>query len=82
MYENELLLLLTTGQSLIIFIICLQSERIEKYQFELCPKYGREYDFDDTLGLVVFCRKLRWICRNHSIDVARQVEIGSFFRAT
>ena len=38
----SLSLLLTTGQSLIIFIICLQSERIEKYQFELCPKYGIE----------------------------------------
>ena len=28
----------------------LQSECIEKYQFELCLKYDREYDFDVILG--------------------------------
>ena len=30
--------------------ICLQSEYVEKYQFELCSKYDREYDFDVILG--------------------------------
>ena len=32
------------------FILYLQSECIEKYQFELCSKYDREYDFDVILG--------------------------------
>ena len=31
-------------------IIYLQSECIEKYQFELCLKYDREHDFDAILG--------------------------------
>ena len=44
------------------FIIYLQSECIKKYQFELCSKYGKEHDFDVMLGLVVPCRKLKWIC--------------------
>ena len=56
------------------FIIYLQSEYIEKYQFELCSKYDREYDFDVILESVIPCRKLEWICRKHSNDVARQVE--------
>ena len=30
-------------------IIYLQSECIEKYQFEICSKYDREYDFDVIL---------------------------------
>ena len=41
----------------------------------LCSKYDREHDFDVILGLVVLCRKLRWICHKHSNDVVRQVEI-------
>ena len=41
-------------------------ECIEKYQFELCSKYDREYSFEVILGKVVLCRK-------HSNDVARQV---------
>ena len=57
--------------------IYLQSECIEKYQFELCSKYDRKYGFDVILGKVVLCRKLRWICRKHSNDVARQVETPS-----
>ena len=32
------------------FIIYLQSECIEKYQFELCSKYDREYGVDVILG--------------------------------
>ena len=32
-------------------------------------------DFDAILKSVVPCRKLRWICRKHLNDVARQVEI-------
>ena len=56
-------------------IIYLQSECIEKYQFELCSKYGREHDLDVTLGQVLSCRKLRWICRKNSNDFMRQVEI-------
>ena len=43
------------------------SECSEKYQFELCSKYDREYEFDVILGLVVPCRKLRWICCKHAI---------------
>ena len=31
-------------------IIYLQSECIEKYQFELCSKYDREHGFDVILG--------------------------------
>ena len=60
-----------------IFIIYLQSECIEKHQFELCSKYNREYGFDVILGYVVLCRKLRWVCHKHSSDVARQVETPS-----
>ena len=30
---------------------------------------------ENIFGLVVPCRKLRWKCRKHSNDVARQVEI-------
>ena len=33
-----------------LIIIYLQSECIEKYQFKLCSKYGREYGFDVILG--------------------------------
>ena len=33
-----------------MLIIYLQSECIEKYQFELCSKYDREYGFDAILG--------------------------------
>ena len=55
-------------------IIYLQSECIENYQFKLCSKCDREYGFDVIAGQVVFCRKLRRICRKHSNDVARQVE--------
>ena len=40
----------------------------------ICSKYDREYDFDIILGQVVLCCKLRWICRKHSNDAARQVE--------
>ena len=36
-----------------------------------------KYDFDIILGQVVLCRKLRWICRKHSNDVARQAETPS-----
>ena len=56
------------------FIIYLQSECIEKYQFKLYSKCDREHDFDVILGHVVPCRKLRWIYRKHLYDVARQVE--------
>ena len=38
-------------------------------------KYFREHDFDVILGSVVPCRKLRWMCRKHSNDVAQQVEM-------
>ena len=31
---------------IIFIIIYLQSEFVEKYQFELCSKYDREHDFD------------------------------------
>ena len=47
---------------------------MEKNQLELCSKYDREDDFDVILGEVVLCRSLRWICRKHSNDVARQVK--------
>ena len=57
-------------------MIYLESKCIEKYQFELCSKYDREHDFDIILGLVVLCRKLRWICRKHSNNVVRQVEMS------
>ena len=30
--------------------------------------YDREHDFDVILGSVVPCRKLKWICREHSND--------------
>ena len=55
-------------------ITYLQSDFIEKYQLELCSKYDRENDFDVILGKIIPCRKLKWICRKHSNDVARQVE--------
>ena len=54
------------------FIIYLQSERIEKYRFELCSKYDTEHDFDVILEHAVPCRKLRWICCRRSNDVVRQ----------
>ena len=38
-------------------------------------KVDREHDFHVIVGSVVSSRKLRWICRKHSNDVARQVEI-------
>ena len=57
-----------------MFIIYVQSEYIEKYQFDLGSKYDREYGFDVIFGKVLLCRKLRWICCKHSSDVARQVE--------
>ena len=41
------------------------------------PGASRENDFDVIPGQVVLCRKLRWICRKHSNDVARQVETQS-----
>ena len=56
-------------------MIYLQSEYIEKYQYERCSKYDREHNFDVTLGSVVPSRKLRWICRKNSNDLVRQVEI-------
>ena len=37
-------------QALTAAIIYLQTECIEKYQFELCSKYNREYDFDVIIG--------------------------------
>ena len=37
-------------------------------------KYDRGHDFEVILGSVLPCRKLRWICRKNSNDVA-QVEI-------
>ena len=40
-------------------MINLQSEYIEKYQFELSSKYDREDDFDVTLRYIVAYRKLR-----------------------
>ena len=43
---------------------------------ELCSKYDREHDFDVILGLVVLCRKMRWICHKHSNGVVQQVEIS------
>ena len=67
---------LTTDRLILSLItIYLQSECIEKYQFELCSKYDKERDFDLILRSVVPCRKLRWVCRKHSNDVARQDEI-------
>ena len=54
-------------------MIYLQSECIRKYhQFEIY----KEHDFDVILKSVVPCRKLRWIRREHSNDVARKVEIS------
>ena len=50
------------------FTVYLQSECIEKYQFELFSKYDREHGFDVILQQVVRCHKLRWICRKHSND--------------
>ena len=47
---------------------------MEKYQFPLWSKYDKEHDFNDILGQVVPCRKLRRICRKHSNDVERQGE--------
>ena len=47
---------------------------IEKRQVELSSEDYREYDFNVILGLIVFCRKLRWMCRKHSKDLARQLE--------
>ena len=35
-----------TARITFYLIICLQSERIETYQFEPCSKYYREHDFD------------------------------------
>ena len=55
-------------------MIYLQSECIEKYQFQLCSNFDREYDFDVIIGKVVPCRKRRWICRKHLNSVKRQVE--------
>ena len=52
----------------------LQSEYIEKCQYDPCSKYDREHDFDVILRSIVPCRNLRWICRKHSNDVASQVE--------
>ena len=52
-----------------------QFSMMKKYQFKLCPTCNRERDFDVIIWSVVPCRKLRWICRKHSNDVARQVEI-------
>ena len=42
-----------------------------------CVQNDREYGFDVVLGQVVLCRKLRWICRKRSNDVARQIETTS-----
>ena len=55
-------------------MIYLQTECIEKYQFYLCSKCDREHDLDVILRQVVSCRKLRWICRKRSNDVAREVK--------
>ena len=55
-------------------LLYLRSECIEKYQFEPCSKYDREYDFDLIFGQVVPCSMLRWICCKHSHDVERQVK--------
>ena len=60
---------------LFLCITYLQTECIERYQFQQCSKYDREHDFDVILEQNVPCRKLMWICRKHSNDVARQVEI-------
>ena len=54
--------------------IYLQTLYIDKNQSWLCYKCDREHDFDVVLGQVVPCRKLKWICRMHSIDLAQQVE--------
>ena len=35
-----------SNECLIVIIIYLQSECIERYQLELCSKYDRKYDFD------------------------------------
>ena len=40
-------------------MINLQSECIEKYQFELSSKYDRKDDFDIMLRYIVAYRKLR-----------------------
>ena len=53
-------------------VIYLRSECIEKHL--LCSKYYREHGSDIMLGRVVPCRKLGWICRNQSNDVAQQVK--------
>ena len=54
--------------------LCLWTECIEKCQFQLSSKYDREHDFDVIIGHIVPCRKLWWICRKHSNDVAQRVE--------
>ena len=41
---------------------------------EVCSKYDGEHEFDFILGYVILCLKLRWICREHSNYVVRQVE--------
>ena len=45
-----------------------------RYDLMETRHYDREHDFHVMLRNVVPCRKLRWICRKHSNDVARQVE--------
>ena len=50
--DRCVLLVMTPDSSLFLntVIIYLQSECIEKYQFELCSKYDREYGFVIILG--------------------------------
>ena len=43
--------------------------------YKICSRHDGEHDFDLILGSVVPCRKLRQICRKHSNDVVRQVEV-------
>ena len=58
----------------LILVMYLQSECIEKYQFELGKNMIEKHDFDVIHGLVVLCRKTRCIRRMHSHDVGRQIE--------
>ena len=46
------LLVMTPDSSLFLkyYYNCLQSEYIQKYQFELCSKYDREHGFYVILG--------------------------------
>ena len=63
-----------TGKNFTL-IKCTRAYFLLCHQFEHCSKYDGEHDFDIILGSVVPCRKLRRICRKHSNNVARQVEM-------